>query len=78
MDILNTISLILLIISATISIFFMVLGIHEYLVGPKEFEQLLKKHKIPLSYKRFLIIGFASIIMTFVLFMFREFLISKL
>ena len=39
---------------------FLVLGLYEQLNGPEDAKQLLKRIKIPLSYKWVLIIGFAD------------------
>lgn len=47
-------------VSFVVLLVFLVFGLYEQLMGPEDAKQLLKRLKIPLSYKCVLIIGFAD------------------
>ena len=54
----NTILLIVNIISFAATILFAIFGVYEQIMGPADVEKLLKKLHILLSYNQILIIGF--------------------
>lgn len=60
-EFINTILLIVIIISFAISILFAIFGVYEQIMGPADAEKLLKKLHIPLSYDQTLIIGFVNL-----------------
>ena len=57
----NTILLIVNIISFAATVLFAIFGVYEQIMGPADAEKLLKKLRIPLSYKQALIIGFVCL-----------------
>ena len=50
--------LVINIISFIITVLFFVFGVYEYIMGPANAGKLLKRLRIPLSYKQTLVIGF--------------------
>lgn len=60
-DFLNASILIVNVISLVLTILLAIFGIYEQIMGPADAEKLLKKMKIPFSYKQVLIIGFVSL-----------------
>ncbi len=57
----NTLLLIVNIISLAATAFFAIFGVYEQIMGPADAEKLLKKLHIPLSYNQALIIGFICV-----------------
>ena len=61
----NTVLLILEIISLIFTSIFAILGIYDYIVGPAGIQKLFEKLHIPLSYNQFLIIGLVCMAVMF-------------
>ena len=59
----NTILLIVNIISFAATVLFAILGLYEQIMGPADVEKLLEKLPIPLSYNQALIIGLVCIVL---------------
>ena len=74
----NAFLLIINIISFVITVFFIIFGIYEQIVGPAGAEKLLKKLHIPLSYNQVLIIGFVCLSLMIISYILREILSGKL
>ena len=62
----NTILLIVNIISFAVTVLFVIFGVYEQIMGPADAEKLLKELHIPLSYNQALIIGFVCLELMFV------------
>jgi len=74
----NTVLLIVNIVSFIITVLFLILGIYEQIVGPAGLEKLLKKLHIPLSYNMVLIIGLLCIALMFASYILRAKLSGRL
>lgn len=74
----NTVLLIVNIISFIITVLFGMFGIYEYIMGPASTEQLLKKLHIPASYTQILIIGFVCATLMIITYIFRAKLSGRL
>ena len=67
----NTILLIVNIISFAATVLFAIFGIYEQIMGPADAEKLLSKLHIPLSYNQVLIIGFVCLALMIVCYILR-------
>lgn len=74
----NTILLIVNIISFAATVLFVIFGVYEQIMGPADAEKLLKKLRIPLSYNQALIIGFVCLTLMIVSYILRAKLSGKL
>ena len=69
--IINTILLIVNIISFAATVLFAIFGVYEQIMGPADAEELLEKLHIPLSYNQALIIGFVCLALMIVSYILR-------
>lgn len=74
----NTILLIVNIISFAVTVLFAVFGIYEQIMGPTDAEKLLKKIHIPLNYHQALIIGFVCLALMIISYILRAELSGRL
>ena len=74
----NTILLIINIISFAATVLFAIFGVYELIMGPADAEKLLKKLHIPLSYNQALIIGFVCLVLMIVSYILRAKLSGRL
>ena len=74
----NTILLIVNIISFFVTVLFAIFGVYEEIMGPANAEKLLKKLHSPLSYNQVLIIGFICIALMSVSYILRAKLSGRL
>lgn len=74
MNALHTILLIISIVSLICVVPFVIFLIVEFFEGPEDTKKLLKKLKIPWSYRRILVIGFISITILVVSYFLRKIL----
>ena len=77
-DFLNSIMLIVNIISFIATLLFAIFGIYEQIMGPADAGKLLKKLQIPLSYNQALIIGFFCLALMIISYILRAKLSGKL
>ena len=74
----NTILLIVNIISFAATVLFAIFGVYEQIMGPADAEKLLKNLHIPLSYNQALIIGFVCLALMIVSYILRAKLSGRL
>lgn len=74
----NTILLIVYIISFAATVLFAIFGVYEQIMGPADAEKLLKKTHIPLSYNQVLIIGFVCLALMIISYILRAKLSGRL
>lgn len=74
----NTILLIVNIISFIIIVLFTPFGIYEQIMGPADAKKLLKKLHIPLSYNQAIIIGFVCLTLMIISYILRAKLSGRL
>ena len=74
----NTILLIINIISFAATVLFAIFGVYEQIMGPADAEKLLKKLRIPLSYNQALLIGFVCLVLMIVSYILRAKLSGRL
>ena len=74
----NTILLIVNIISFSATVLFAIFGVYEQIMGPAAAEKLLKKLHIPLNYNQALIIGFVCLVLMIVSYILRAKLSGRL
>lgn len=74
----NTILLIVNIISFAVVILFAIFGIYEQIMGPADAAKLLKKLHIPLCYNQALIIGFVCLTLMIISYILIEKLSGRL
>ena len=74
----NTILLIINIISFAATVLFAIFGVYEQIMGPADAEKLLKKLRIPLSYNKALLIGFVCLVLMIVSYILRAKLSGRL
>ena len=74
----NTILLIVNIISFAATVLYAIFGVYEQIMGPADAEKLLKKLHIPLSYNQALIIGLACLALMFASYILRAKLSGRL
>ena len=74
----NTILLIINIISFAATVLFAIFGVYELIMGPADAEKLLKKLHILLSYNQALIIGFVCLVLMIVSYILRAKLSGRL
>ena len=74
----NTILLIVNIISFVATVLFAIFGLYEQIMGPVDAENLLKKLHIPLSYSQALIIGFVCLALMIISYILRAKLSGRL
>ena len=74
----NTILLIVNIISFAATVLFAILGLYEQIMGPADVEKLLEKLPIPLSYNQALIIGFVCLVLMTISYILRKKLSGRL
>ena len=77
-DFINTILLIVNIISFATTILFAIFGVYEQIMGPADAEKLLKKIHIPLKYNQVLIIGFVCLALMIISYILRAKLLGRL
>lgn len=75
---LNTILLIVNIISFVVTVLFAIFGIYEQIMGPADAEKLLKKLHIPISYNQALLIGFTCLVLMIISYILRAKLSGRL
>ena len=74
----NTILLVVNIISFVATVLFAILGVYEQIMGVADAEKLLKKIHIPLSYNQVLIIGFVFLVLMIISYILRAKLSGRL
>lgn len=74
----NTILLIVNVISFAATVLFAIFGVYEQIMGPADAEKLLEKLHIPLSYNQALIIGFVCLALMIVSYILRAKLSGRL
>ena len=74
----NTILLVVNIISFAATVLFAILGVYEQIMGAADAEKLLKKIHIPLSYNQVLIIGFVFLVLMIISYILRAKLSGRL
>ena len=67
----NTLLLIINIISFAVTVLFAIFGVYEEVMGPADAEKLLEKLHIPLRYNQALIIGFICLALTIISYFLR-------
>lgn len=78
MNALNTILLIIIIISAICTAPFLLFLIVEFFQGPEDTKKLLKKWNIPWSYKRILVVGFICFAVLLITTLLRKIILGEL
>ena len=74
----NTILLIVNIISFAATVLFTIFGVYEQIMGPADAEKLLKKLHISLSYNQAIIVGFVCLALMIVSYILRAKLSGRL
>ena len=74
----NTILLVVNIISFAATVLFAILGVYEQIMGAADAEKLLKKIHIPLNYNQVLIIGFIFLVLMIISYILRAKLSGRL
>ena len=74
----NTILLIINIISFSATVLFSIFGVYEQIMGPANAEKLLQKLHIPLSYNQVLIIGLIFLVLMITSYILRAKLTGRL
>ena len=74
----NTILLIVNIISFAATVLFAIFGVYEQIMGPADAEELLEKLHIPLSYNQALLIWFVCLVLMIVSYILRAKLSGRL
>lgn len=67
----DTILLVINIISFAVTVLFSIFGIYEQIMGPADAEKLLKKLHIPLTYNQVLIIAFVFLALMIISYILR-------
>ena len=74
----NTILLIINIISFSATVLFAIFGVYEQIMGPADAEKLLKKLHVPLTYNQVLIIAFVCMALMIISYILRTKLSGRL